>query len=142
MFDITTSATQPATVDYTDKKGRVHGLTVEGAMFGPSAAVAAARSEAVQSATVKAAHGKYRAAAEILAGAFPTKARAFEKFHGEEPAWANKARFTAFVLGVATATQGKNGWTAKQSEARLLIVALGKLPGFQIDAPSGEVIEA
>ena len=44
MFDITTSPAQSATVDYTDKKGRVHGLTVEGAMFGPSAAVAAARS--------------------------------------------------------------------------------------------------
>ena len=143
MFEITTNGAQSSLVDYTDKKGRVHGLTMEGAVFGPTAAVAAVRSAAVQAAVAKAAHGKYRAAAEILAGAFPAKARAFAKFYGDEPAWANKARFAAFVLGVATATPGKSGaWTQKQSEARILIVALGKLPGFKVDAQLGEVVEA
>ena len=40
------------------------------------------------------------------------------------------------------AKAGKNGWTAKQSEARMLIQALRSLPAFKVEGAVIEAVEA
>ncbi len=133
--------TQSGLVTFDSGKTGIAQLTMEAAVFKGGKAGAALRDMAPEIALTKAAAGRYRAAAEILAVAFVSQSKAFAKLYGTEP-WANKAVFASFLAAMENATPGKNGWTAKQSMARALMSALRSLPALKVEAPAGEVIEA
>ena len=83
---------------------------------------------------------KYRTSADILAASFPSIAKAFDKLHILP--WSNKSTMNSYLLAMEYAEPGKNGWTAKQSEARLLMQAMRQLPGFAKDASEAVTIDA
>ncbi len=109
---------------YTDKKGAMHGISAEGACFKGGAALLALKDHALDSALTKACAGRYRPAADILAAAFPSIAKAGEKYTGQ-PLWANKAAFTTFADAVLAAQvkDSTKGFNAKQQAARMLCQA-------------------
>lgn len=111
------------TVVYMDKKERKFELSSEAALFKGGQALKALKDVALQVAGNKAASGRYRAAADILAVAFPKQHKAFVQFLNCEP-WANATKFALFIEKCETAEPGKNGWTAKQQSARALMQAM------------------
>lgn len=121
MSNVVIFTTESVALTFTDKKGSMHAITAEGACFKGGAAMAALKDHALESALIKATSGRYRAAADILAAAFPSIAKAGEKFTGTA-LWANKASFVTFVTAILTATpkDEAKGWSAKQSSARML----------------------
>lgn len=127
-------------VSFNDKKGNTHEISAEGALFKGGAALKSLKNHALDSALTKAANGKYRTSADILAASFPSIAKAFDKLHILP--WSNKSTMNSYLLAMEYATPGKNGWTAKQSEARMLMQAMRQLPGFAKDAAEAVVIEA
>jgi len=114
-------------VAFQDKKGNLHGISAEGALFKGGAALAALKDAAMQLALQKAGHGKYRAAADILGVAFPKTQKAFQTLYAGLTTWGNKNSFTAFVEACECAQVPEKGWSKKQAEARLLIGALLQL---------------
>lgn len=131
---------ESAIVSYADKKGNTHEISAEGALFKGGAALKSLKNQALDSALIKAANGKYRTSADILAASFPSIAKAFDKLHILP--WSNKSTMNSYLLAMEYAEPGKNGWTAKQSEARLLMQALRQLPGFAKDANEAVTIDA
>ena len=123
MNDITVFSTDTNTVVYMDKKERKFELSNEAALFKGGAALKALKDVALQVAGNKAANGRYRPAADILAVAFPKQYKAFTGFMNCEP-WANASKFSLFIEKCEQAEAGKNGWTAKQQSARALMAAL------------------
>lgn len=116
-------AAETTAITYTDKKGTMHGITPEGALFKGGVAMAALKDHALDSALVKATGGRYRAACDILCAAFPSIGKAGEKFTGTA-LWANKASFVTLVTAIVTA-KPKDGkeFTTKQAQARMLAQA-------------------
>lgn len=133
------SASSSETVVFMDKKERKFELSTEAALFKGGAALKALKDVALQVAGNKAAAGRYRAAADILAVAFPKQYKAFTAFLACEP-WANASKMALFLEKCEQAEPGKNGWTAKQHAARELLNAMRR----DIPALAGErqVIEA
>lgn len=123
MNEITVFSTDTNTVVYMDKKERKFELSNEAALFKGGAALKALKDVALQVAGNKAANGRYRPAADILAVAFPKQYKAFTGFMNCEP-WANASKFSLFIEKCEQAEAGKNGWTAKQQSARALMAAL------------------
>mgnify|MGYP003661121794 CR=1 FL=1 len=128
MSNLTVFSTDNALVSYNDKKGAYHQLSAEGALFKGGAALRALKDVAMQSAHSKAEAGSYRSASDILAGAFPTVARAVDKVIGTP--WANKSAMGTFLMALDRADEPAKGWSKKQIEARLFISALRQLPAF------------
>jgi hypothetical protein len=124
---------------FSDKKGNLHSITAEGALFKGGAALSALKDAALEGALLKAGNGKYRAASDVLCAAFPSIGKAAEKLIGTP--WANKSSMATLIGAVLRAEPGKNGWTKKQADARLLVSALSQLPAFKVAASQGEVIE-
>ncbi len=119
MNQVTVFSSDTHALTYTDKKGNLHGITAEGAVFKGGAALAQLKSHAVESALTKAVGGRYRAASDILCAAFPAIGKAAEKLIGSP--WANKSAFLTLANAVLRAeTKDGKAWNAKQSEARLL----------------------
>ena len=136
MNDISVFSTESAsTVIYMDKKERKFELSNEAALFKGGAALQALKDFALRMAGEKAANGRYRPAADILAVAFPKEHKAFTAFLKCEP-WANASKMCLFIEKCEGAIPGKNGWTAKQSAARLLMAAMRQaVPALKNDAP-------
>lgn len=121
--EITVFSAASDTVVFMDKKERKFELSNEAALFKGGQALKALKDVALQSAGNKAASGRYRAAADIIAVAFPKQHKAFVQFLNCEP-WANASKFALFIEKCEQAEAGKNGWTAKQLSARSLMAAL------------------
>jgi hypothetical protein len=117
------SVENAALVSYSDKKNVLHSITGEGAIFKGGRALAALKDAALTSAGNKAASGRYRAASDIIAAAFPKQYKAYTGFMMTEP-YANARHFTMFLDRVDLAEPGKNGWTGKQILVRQFINAL------------------
>ena len=137
---VTIFADNATLVAYSDKKGNTHELSAEGALFKGGAALAALKDATMQAAGNKAANGKYRAAADVLAAAYPSLAKAFDKIVGTP--WANKSSMASFLGAIERAEPGKNGYTAKQLQARDFVRALRTLPALAADASTAVTIEA
>jgi hypothetical protein len=119
-------------VGFADKKGNMHTISAEGALFKGGAAVAALKDEALDSALAKAHNGKYRAAADILSVAFPSQAKAFAKLFNVAPE-ANKTTMHSFVHALSNAEAPAKGWSKKQVEIRTLLSALHNVPSLMTD---------
>mgnify|MGYP000028181142 FL=1 len=139
MSNITVFAADVHALTFTDKKGALHTITAEGAVFKGGAALAQLKIHAVDSALTKAVGGRYRAASDVLCAAFPAIGKAAEKLIGTP--WANKSSFLTLVNAVLRAEpkEGK-GWNTKQAEARMLAHAFIKAT-TPVEAPAdGEVV--
>ena len=141
MSEITIFSTDnSAAITYVDKKDRKFSMAAEAALFKGGLALKALKDHALLSAANKAANGRYRAAADILAVSFPKEYKAFTGFLNCEP-WANSSKMCLFIEKCEQATPGKNGWTAKQHSARALMQAMREaIPALKSDA--AQVIEA
>jgi hypothetical protein len=141
MNDISVFSTDStSTVVYMDKKERKFELSNEAALFKGGAALKALKDVALQVAGNKAASGRYRAAADILAVAFPKQHKAFVSFLNCEP-WANSSKMCLFIEKCEAADVPAKGWSAKQLSARALMQAMRQaIPALKADAP--HVIEA
>lgn len=128
-------------VQFADKKGAAHEITPEGALFKGGRALAALKDAAMDLALAKAHNGKYRAAFDILAGAFPSQFKAYAKLFKATP-WANKTEFACFIGAMENAEPGKNGWTKKQNEARHLLAALRCIPAFARASDESVTVDA
>lgn len=127
--------------NYYDAKGIQHELATEAALFKGGAALAAVKDDALDSALAKAANGKYRAAADILAVAFPSTHKKFTSLFKAAP-WANKAEMASYIGAMENAEPGKSGeWNKKQCAARLLIRSLRSLPAFTREVSEAVTIE-
>jgi len=128
---VTIFADTASVIAFADKKGNTHELSAEGALFKGGAALAALKDKVMLAAGQKAANGKYRAAAEILAAAFSTQSKAFDKLIGTP--WANKSSMVSYLSALERAEPGKNGYTKKQAEALDFIRALRTIPALAKD---------
>lgn len=120
-------------IGYEDKKGNMHNISAEGALFKGGAALVALKDEAMDCALMKAHNGKYRAASDILSVAFGKQAKAFENLFSAVP-WANKNTFNSFLTALAGVAVPDKGWSKKQVEARALLGAILDIPSFRKDA--------
>lgn len=118
-------------------------ISTEAALFKGGAALAALKDLALEVAFSKAAAGRYRAACDILAVAFPSQHKAYSKLF-KNPAWANKTEMTSYIHAMELAEPGKSGeWNKKQIAARTLLAAMRNLPAFKTEAtPANVVAEA
>lgn len=139
MNEITTFGSGSETIVYANKKGERFELSNEAALFKGGQALKELKEEALRIAGNKAANGRYRAAADIIAVAFAKQHKAFVQFLNCEP-WANAAKLSLFIEKCEQAEPGKNGWTAKQNSARMLMAAMRRdIPAL---AAERQVIEA
>ena len=130
-------------VSFVDNKNVSRELTPEAALHKGGAALSALKDMALDSALAKAHNGKFRAAAEILMGAFPSQHKAFDKLYGALP-WTDKATFVSYLIAMENAKPGKSGeYNKKQNNALALMRAIRNIPSFaKVAAEQGEVIEA
>ena len=133
--------TQSGLVAFVDKKGVAHEITAEGALHKGGNALTALKDAATDLALAKAHNGKYRAAFDIVASAFPSQYRAYCKLFKAE-AWATKTEFASFIGAMENAQPGKNGWTKKQNHARELLASLRGIPAFARSKSEAVTIEA
>lgn len=129
-------------VDFNTSKG-VQQISAEAALFKGGAALAALKDLALEVAFSKAAAGRYRAACDIFAVAFPVRHRDYVKLFKALP-WANKTEMASYLHAMEGATPGKSGeWNKKQIAARTLLAAMRNLPAFRVEAtPANVVAEA
>jgi hypothetical protein len=130
-------AAETSALTFTDKKGNLHAITAEGALFKGGEAIKALKDLALESALHKAINGRYRAASDIICTAFPSIGKAADKLIGTP--WANKSSMATLLNAVGRASPGAKGWTDKQSKARMLVAAMANLPAFKVEPT--EVIE-
>lgn len=141
MSNITIFADNANAVSFADKKGNTFAISPEGALFKGGAALTALKDAVLMSAGSKAANGKYRAAADILATAFPAHTKGFEKFVGT--AWANKASFVSYLHSIELASAPKNGYSKRQVVALDFIRAMrASIPALAVEAAVGSEIVA
>ena len=114
-------------VAFADKKGTLHSISAEGALFKGGAALASLKDAAMQLALHKASNGKYRAPVDILSVAFPRIAKAYAMLYAGTEPWKNKQTFTSFVDACIVHKVPEKGWSKKQAEARMLLSALSQL---------------
>jgi hypothetical protein len=123
------------TIVYMDKKERKFELSTEAALFKGGAALKELKDVALQVAGNKAANGRYRPAADIMAVAFPKQHKAFVSFLNCEP-WANSSKMCLFLEKCEAADVPAKGWSAKQQSARALMQAMRQaIPALANDAP-------
>lgn len=140
MTEVTIFHADTAAITFMDKKERTFSLAAEAALFKGGAALKALKDAALLSAANKAANGRYRAAADILAVAFPKQYKAFTGFLNCEP-WANASKLSLFIEKCEQATAPAKGWSAKQLSARALMAAMREgIPALAADRQ--QVIEA
>lgn len=130
-----------AVVHYDDKKGNTHSITAEGALFKGGAALKSLKTEALNTALIKAANGRFRPSSDILCAAFPSIGKAAEKLIGEP--WRNKSTMHTLINAVRRAEPGKSGeFSVKQQEAKMLVRALEQLPAFKSEPTEEDTIDA
>ncbi len=143
MTAITIFSADTSVVSYENKKGEQFSITPEGALFKGGAALRSYKDAAKASAFHKAENGKYRAAADILGAAFPSMAKAFEKFIGL-PTWQSKTTMALYLdkLEAMRQTNDVKGFTKKQLEARDFIQLLRSIKALEGATDSAFVVEA
>jgi hypothetical protein len=115
-------------------------LSAEAALFKGGAALNALKDAALEVALSKAVNGRYRAACDILAVAFPSQDKAYSKLFKALP-WSSKAEMGSYIRAMRLAEPGKSGeWNKKQVAARALLSCLEALPAFKVEAVEGEVV--
>jgi hypothetical protein len=130
-------ATNNGLVSYETAKGAKH-VTPTAALAIGGKALAGLKSQAGSIAVAGVKAGRYRAAAEILADAFPKVAKGFESFYNAAP-WKDKAAMGVFVNAVINAPAGAKGYTKKQLSARAMLGELQSTLGLSPVA-QGEVV--
>jgi hypothetical protein len=137
------TAQDNSVVSYENKKGDQFSVTPEGALFKGGAALRAYKDMAKASAFHKAENGKYRAASDILGAAFPSMAKAFEKFIGL-PTWQSKTTMALYLdkLEAMRPTNDAKGFTKKQLEARDFIQLLRGIKSLECATDNAFVVEA
>jgi hypothetical protein len=130
-----------AVVSYENKKGDSFTISTEGALFKGGIALRALKDTAMLSAAHKAENGKYRASADILSAAFPSMAKAFEKFIGL-PTWQSKTTMALYLDKLEALDVPAKGWSKKQVEARGFIQALRQIKSLERAAESAFIVEA
>lgn len=140
QLSVIQSATE--TVAFNTAKG-LQSISTEAALFKGGAALASLKDLALEVAFSKAAAGRYRAACDILAVAFPVRHKEYAKLFKNDP-WANKTEMASYLLAMEGAKPGKSGeWNKKQIAARTLLAAMRNLPAFKTEAtPANVVAEA
>ena len=130
-------------VNYTNKKGDAFNISTEGALFKGGQAIAALKDAAMLSAFHKAEAGRYRAASDIVSAAFPSMAKAFEKFIGVEP-WSSKTTMSLYLDKVEAMrpTNEVKGFTKKQNDAKLFINTLRQVKALARAEDNAFVVEA
>ncbi len=131
-------ASSTGLVDFTGLKGQARSVTPTAAIVMGGKALASLKSQAGVIAVSAAGGGRYRAAAEILADAFPKVAKGFESLCNTQP-WANKNAMCTFVTAVANAPAGSKGYTKKQLAARAMLTELQAALNVN-PAAQGEVV--
>lgn len=142
MNQVTVFNPESVAITYTDKKGNEHGITAEGALYKGGAALQSLKDAALSSALSKATAGRYRAAADILTAAFPKAGKAAGVVLGNTAVWANKRSFGVLIAASLNQSEPEKGWNKKQSDARLLLASIVKLPAFAAEPVEAEVVEA
>ena len=140
---VTIFAADAAAITFTDKKGAAHSVSAEGALFKGGAALAALKDKVLLAACDKASNGKYRAAAEILAAAFGSTTKSFEKLMGLP--WANKAAMGAFLGAIERAAEERSAagkLTTKQVQAMAFVKALRTIPSLAAEDSAPVTIDA
>ena len=116
-------ASDAGAITFGDKKGVLHSISAEGALFKGGTALAALKDAATDSAITKALNGRYRAASDILCAAFPSIGKAAEKLIGAPHA--NKSSFITLMNAVGRAEpSGAKGFSKRQTEARMMLNAI------------------
>jgi hypothetical protein len=129
------------TMFFVDSKGVQREMAIEAAIHKGGAALRQLKDDALDSALTKASNGKYRAAAEILEGAFPSVHKAYTKLFKAQP-WANKAEMASYLMAMENAEPGKSGeFNTKQKAARQLMRSLRALPAFTKDVTDVVTLE-
>lgn len=130
-------------VNYTNKKGDAFNISTEGALFKGGEALKSLKNSAMLSAFHKAEAGRYRAASDIVSAAFPSMAKAFEKFIGVEP-WSSKTTMALFLDKVEAMrpTNEVKGFTKKQNEAKLFINTLRHVKALERAESNAFTVEA
>ena len=140
---VTIFAADAVAITFKDKKDNTHSVSPEGALFKGGAALAALKDRVMLEAVHKAINGKYRAAADILAAAFGSTAKSFEKLMG--PPWANKAAMCSFLGAVERATAERSAagkLTTKQVQAMAFVEALRTIPSLAVENDVPVTIDA
>lgn len=135
--------TDHSVVSYTNKKGDDFHISTEGALFKGGQALKALKDTAMLSAFHKAEAGRYRAASDIVSAAFPSMAKAFEKFIGVEP-WSSKTTMSLYLDKVEAMrpTNEAKGFTKKQNDAKLFINTLRQVKALARAEDNAFTIEA
>lgn len=130
-------------VNYTNKKGDAFNISTEGALFKGGEALKSLKNSAMLSAYHKAEAGRYRAASDIVSAAFPSMAKAFEKFIGVEP-WSSKTTMALYLDKVEAMrpTNEVKGFTKKQNEAKMFINTLRQVKALERAESSAFTVEA
>lgn len=128
-------------VMYENKKGDQFEISTEGALFKGGIALRALKDTAMLSAAHKAENGKYRASADILGAAFPSMAKAFEKFIGL-PTWQSKTTMALYLDKLEAIAEPQKGWNKKQLEAKAFINALRQIKSLARAEDNAFVVEA
>jgi hypothetical protein len=132
-------AAESSALTFTDKKGNLHAITAEGALFKGGEAIKALKDLALESALSKATNGRYRAASDVICTAFPSIGKAAEKLIGTP--WANKSTMGTVLEAVRRLDAPAKGWSEKQSKARMLVAAMLNLPAFKPESAPADVID-
>lgn len=130
-------------ITYHNKKGDAFNISTEGALFKGGQAIAALKDAAMLSAYHKAEAGRYRAASDIVSAAFPSMAKAFEKFIGVEP-WASKSTMALYLdkLEAVRPSNEVKGFTKKQTDAKLFINQLRTIKALARAEDNAFIVEA
>lgn len=133
-------ADNSSAISFSNKKGDMFAMSPEGALFKGGAAMAALKDAVMLAAGSKAANGKYRAAADIIATAFPAHTKGFEKFVGTP--WANKSAFVSYLNSIAMLSAPVKGFSKKQLAVQDFILALhASIPGLVAESEKlGDVV--
>lgn len=144
MNNVTVFAAESVAIGFTDKKGDSHSVSAEGALFKGGLALAALKDKVLLEVGNKAANGKYRAAADIIATAFGPTSKSFEKLVGTP--WANKSVMGSYLTAIERAAAERSNagkaLTAKQVQCMAFIKALRTIPALAPDNAQTTTIEA
>ena len=124
-------------VTYAGPKGVEKSIHVVSSIIVGGKALKACRDVAIVAAIKAAENGRYRAAADVLADAFPKAAKGFIEYVGTP--WASKFTFAMFLIKIDAVLPGAKGWTKKQLTARDMLAALR--PAFADKADAETVNE-
>lgn len=146
MNQVTVFAAESTALTFTDKKGNLHGITAEGALFKGGAALAALKEAGLESAVAKAVGGRYRAASDILVAAFPKAGKAFHGVWGAATApHANKTTMQGLLAAVETAiwetAAADKKLTKRQDAAAAVAEVLRKIPALATETAPVVVVE-